>query len=198
MKQYDPHKGWVDAAASNNVHAVPTADPTQGDAAHAAARLSDAAPVNAGRAAIFHFSRNGSRIKLRNEEPEAVAAVAAEAVPEAAQQAWPSASSLMAVSGAVKELFATLSEDENLSPQVADVVDSMRCLAAKIEEKTQLENELAAVNAQIVIVEQVLHRHVRAAHDSEIKALATRQARVELMRELANCILDNKDAQKPA
>ena len=74
MKQYDPHKGWVDAAASNNVHAVPAADPPQGDAAHAAAGLADAAPVNAGRAAIFHFSRNGRRLKLSHDDPAAAGA----------------------------------------------------------------------------------------------------------------------------
>jgi len=44
----------------------------------------------------------------------------------------------------------------------------------------------------------VLHRHVREARDSEIKALEVCQARVQLMRELADSILGDKSAQKPA
>lgn len=198
MNQYDPHRGWVDAVVSNHLDTAP--EPDAGVPRHGGeegpAGLVDVGTVNAGRAAVFHFSRDGRRLKVKNEDLEVVGTNAATVMPEVAQ-ACLNGSGLLALSGVVTELFATLSEDEKLSPQVSDVVESMRCLAEKVGEKKRLEDELAAVTAQIVIVEQVLHRHVRLAHESEIRALATRQARVELMRELADCIMENKDLQKP-
>ena len=163
----------------------------------AGAQPHGATQSDTGRGTVFHFSRDGRRLWVKPEGQGNTGPATALPV-DSPDHAWPSARGLLAVSGAVTELFATLAEDEKLSPPVAEVVDSMRCLAAKLEEKKRLEEELAAVAAQIVIVEQVLHRHVREARDSEIKALEVCQARVQLMRELADSILGDKGAQKPA
>lgn len=191
MKQYDPHRGWVDVEESNRADAA-------GAGAVAGALQNGSAPTDAGKGTVFHFSRDGRRLKVKNDEcgtAESFAVTASTA--DASVHLWSGAGSLLAASGAVAELFETLSEDEKLSPQLGELVESMRCLAAKLEEKKRLEEELVAVTAQIGIVEQVLQRHVREARDSEIKALVIRQTRVDLIDELAACILDEKGVRKP-
>jgi hypothetical protein len=185
MKQYEPHKGRVESEESGIADTVAKTV--------AGSQQSGPAQTDTAAGAVFHFSRDGRRIRVSSDDRvEGRPATVTAAPLDGSGHPLPSASGLLAASGAVTELFATLSEDQKLSPQVADVVESMRCLAVKLEEKKRLEDELAAVTAQIVIVEQVLQRHVRVARDSEIKALAMRQARAELIGELADSILYEK------
>ena len=112
MKRRDSHEGSLDTAETT------AADPVALPAAGSQQR--EAAQEDAGRGTVFHFTRDGCRLKVKNEGEGDAGSVAT--VPaDTSNQAWPNPSALLAVSGAVTDLFAKLAEDEKLSPQVAEV-----------------------------------------------------------------------------
>ena len=201
MKQYDPKRGWVDVSGLNAIDSLPDTGARERNLSVERGQLGslDDGSVNPEGAEVFHFGRDGRRLSIAEEDPKITGAPGVNRKRDAlGAMASSKAGDLLAISNSVAELFSTLAENETLSPKVCDVVEGMRCLSVKLDEKKRLEEELAAVTAQIVIVEQVLHRHVREARDSEVKELEVCQARVQLMRELADSILGDKSAQKPA
>ena len=197
MKHFDPSSGW------ENPSIIPIADhlprirqSKPGADAGTGGTISDSRTGEGGTGAnsVFHFNRAGKMLRIKGiDEAKTDSAadggligIETELAPE---PELPDPLDLISFSTAIKEMFSTLSNSGEESSELSDVVESMRNLSVKLDERNRLRRILFDLNEEILLIKQVLNERVLAAHESEKKALTTTKIRVDLMQEIVKSIV---------
>jgi len=201
MKHFDPSIGWKSPVVSLGLEKKSRATGAGRDDADQSASHGLDAPGgehSAATSTIFHFSRFGNPLRISGVDTvdsdaaavEDKSAPAAEPAQEVAQGfAAQSPLALLSFSTAIKEMFSALAIGDGQSNELQDVVESMRHLSVKLDEKQRLEEMLGSVNEEIACLRNTLDERVLAAHAREKQALTASKVRVELMQELVSSLV---------
>ena len=201
MKHFDPSSGW------ENPSIIPIADhlprirqSKPGADAGTGGTISDSRTGEGGTGAnsVFHFNRAGKMLRIKGiDEAKTDSAadggligIETELAPE---PELPDPLDLISFSTAIKEMFSALSNSGEESSELSDVVESMRNLSVKLDERNRLRRILFDLNEEILLIKQVLNERVLAAHESEKQALTTTKIRVDLMQEIVKSIVASGD-----
>jgi hypothetical protein len=201
MKHFDPSIGWKSPVVSLGLEkkSRPKGSANDGDDKSACHGLdAPGGEHSAATSTVFHFSRFGNPLHISGFDTvdgdaaavEDKSAPAAEPAQEVAQgSATQSPLALLSFSTAIKEMFSALAIRDGQSNELQDVVESMRHLSVKLDEKQRLEEILGTVNAEIASLRNTLDERVLAAHELEKQALTASKVRVELMQELVSSLV---------
>jgi len=197
MKHFDPSSGWkIPSIISIADHPPRTRQSKPGADAGTGGGVSDSRTGEGGAGAnsVFHFNRTGKVLRIQGIDTAATECAAdggqsgieTEFAPE---PELPDPLDLISFSTAIREMFSTLSNGEEESSELNNVVESMRNLSVKLDERNRLRRILHDLNEEIVLIKQVLNERVLAAHESEKQALTTTKIRVDLMQEIVKSIV---------
>ena len=201
MKHFDPSIGWKSPVVFLGLEkkSRPKGSANDGDDKSASHGLdAPGGEHSAATSTIFHFSRFGNPLHISGFDTvdgdaaavEDKSAPAAEPAQEVAQgSATQSPLALLSFSTAIKEMFSALAIRDGQSNELQDVVESMRHLSVKLDEKQRLEEILGTVNEEIASLRDTLDERVLAAHAREKQALTASKVRVELMQELVSSLV---------
>jgi len=207
MKHFDPSIGWKSPVVSLGLEKKSRATGAGRDDADQSASHGLDAPGgehSAATSTIFHFSRFGNPLRISGVDTvdsdaaavEDKSAPAAEPAQEVAQGfAAQSPLALLSFSTAIKEMFSALAIGDGQSNELQDVVESMRHLSVKLDEKQRLEEMLGSVNEEIACLRNTLDERVLAAHAMEKQALTASKVRVELMQELVSSLVMSSEVR---
>ncbi|MCX7143908.1 MAG: hypothetical protein NT123_23275 [Proteobacteria bacterium] len=197
MKHFDPSSGWETPSIIPIAdHLARTRQSKPGADAGTGERISDSRTGEGGPGAnsVFHFNRTGKMLRIKRIDAAerggaadgGLSGIETESAPG---PEMPDPLDLISFSTAIKEMFSTLSNSGEESSELNDVVESMRNLSVKLDERNRLRRILHDLNEEILLIKQVLNERVLAAHESEKKALTTTKIRVDLMQEIVKSIV---------
>ncbi len=201
MKHFDPSIGWKSPVVSLGLEKKSRPKVSGNDGDDKSASHGFDAPGgehSAATSTIVHFSRFGNPLHISGFDTvdgDAAAvkdksAPAMEPAQEVAQEAAAQGPlALLSFSTAIKEMFSALAIRDGHSNELRDVVESMRHLSVKLDEKQRLEEILSSVNEEIASLRNTLDERVLAAHELEKQALTASKVRVELMQELVSSLV---------
>ncbi len=194
MKHFDPKSGWEKApivSITDQDHRARKSRPgSQADTATPDPDAGDAAVLNK----VFHFNRNGKLLRIKGiantggTDDPVQAGNPAGATEEAPEPVFPNPLDLLSLSTAIREMFSTLSDGEP-SSELNDVVEIMRGLSVKLDERNRLKKTLQELDGEIHLTRNLLNEHILVAQECEKQSLATKKIRVDLMREIVSSLV---------